>query len=112
MLIVRRLGDPRRAGARLSSTRAVASDAALASIGLLSFAAVAQIAPAFLGGLVWRRGTARGAIGGHVGRARSSGLYLLLLPSLERQGALADSSRNGPLGVAWLRPAALTGFRA
>ena len=39
----------------------------------LSFAAVAQIAPAFLGGLVWRRGTARGAVGGHGRRARSSG---------------------------------------
>src|SRR5262249_22232476 len=33
----------------------------LASIGLLSFAAVAQLAPAFFGGLIWRHGTARGA---------------------------------------------------
>ena len=32
-------------------------DAQLASIGLLSFAAVAQFAPAFFGGLFWRRGT-------------------------------------------------------
>ncbi|HXE24252.1 MAG TPA: hybrid sensor histidine kinase/response regulator, partial [Roseiarcus sp.] len=32
-------------------------EAGLVSIGLLSFAAVAQIAPAFLGGLLWRRGT-------------------------------------------------------
>ena len=39
-------------------------EAALASIGLLSFAAIAQIGPAFLGGLVWRRGTARGAVAG------------------------------------------------
>ena len=30
------------------------SEAALATIGLLSFAAITQIAPAFLGGLVWR----------------------------------------------------------
>ena len=30
------------------------------SIGLLSFAAVAQLAPVFFGGLVWRRATARG----------------------------------------------------
>src|ERR1700710_2389524 len=36
----------------------------LAAIGLLSFAAIAQFAPAFFGGLVWRRATARGAIGG------------------------------------------------
>src|SRR5947209_2793159 len=31
-----------------------AGDAQLASIGLLSFAAVAQLAPAFFGGLIWR----------------------------------------------------------
>src|SRR6201995_1954166 len=36
----------------------------LASIGLLSFAALAQLAPAFFGGLLWRGATARGAIGG------------------------------------------------
>ena len=41
----------------------------LASIGLMSFAAIAQFAPAFIGGLVWRRANARGAAlgmcGGH-----------------------------------------------
>jgi Na+/proline symporter len=36
----------------------------LVAIGLLSFAAIAQLAPAFFGGLLWRRATARGAIGG------------------------------------------------
>jgi Na+/proline symporter len=30
-------------------------EAQLASIGLLSFAAIAQLAPAFFGGLIWRR---------------------------------------------------------
>ena len=43
-----------------------AGDAALAAIGLLSFAAIAQIAPAFLGGLIWSRGTALGASAGLV----------------------------------------------
>src|SRR5579864_1846434 len=38
-----------------------AGDAQLAAIGLLSFAAVAQLAPAFFGGLIWRRGTSLGA---------------------------------------------------
>ena len=32
-----------------------AGDAQLAAIGLLSFAAIAQLAPAFFGGLIWRR---------------------------------------------------------
>src|SRR6201993_1434728 len=52
----------------------------LATIGLLSFAAIAQLAPAFFGGLVWRRGTARGAIGGMlVGFAMW--FYTLFMPS-------------------------------
>ncbi|NGO64657.1 hybrid sensor histidine kinase/response regulator [Rhizobium daejeonense] len=52
----------------------------LASIGLLAFAAIAQIAPSLFGGLLWRRANARGAIAG-----LSSGFfvwaYLLFLPS-------------------------------
>ena len=53
----------------------------LASIGLLSFSAIAQIAPAMFGGLLWRRANARGAIAG-----LASGFfvwaYLQFLPSL------------------------------
>src|SRR5215475_7590717 len=55
-----------------------AGEAQLASIGFLSFAAVAQLAPVFFGALFWRRGTALGAIAG-----MSSGIvvwaYTLLL---------------------------------
>src|ERR1700739_2228527 len=52
----------------------------LAAIGLLSFAAIAQLAPAFFGALLWRRATARGAIGGMlVGFAVWT--YTLFLPS-------------------------------
>lgn len=61
--------------------RAGDSETGLASIGLLAFAATAQIAPCMLGGLMWRRANARGAIAG-----MSLGLivwaYLLFLPSL------------------------------
>src|ERR1700704_3383646 len=42
----------------------MAGEAQLASIGLLSFAAVAQLAPAFFGGLIWRQATPRGALSG------------------------------------------------
>ena len=86
-----------------------ASDAALASIGLLSFAAIAQILPAFLGALFWRRGTARGASAGMI-VGSLIWLYVLLLPSLNAEGAIADLIARGPLGVAWLRPAALISF--
>src|SRR5207249_12224998 len=55
-------------------------NAQLAAIGLLSFAALAQLAPAFFGGLFWRRATARGAMAGMlVGIAVWS--YTLFLPS-------------------------------
>jgi Na+/proline symporter/signal transduction histidine kinase len=89
----------------------LATDAALASIGLLSFAALAQIAPAFLGGLIWRRGTARGAGAGMV-VGSLVWVYVLFLPSLEAEGALAHIMNAGPLGLAWLRPAALVSFSA
>jgi len=86
-----------------------ASNATLASIGLLSFAAIAQILPAFLGALFWRRGTATGAAAGMI--VGSLGwLYLLFLPSLSTEGALADLLSFGPLGVAWLRPQSLISF--
>ena len=84
----------------------MAGEAGLVSIGLLSFAAVAQIAPAFLGGLFWRRGTARGAIAGMTVGALAW-FYLLLLPSIRPEHALSDLLAHGPLAIAWLSPAAL-----
>ena len=41
-----------------------AGDSQLAAIGILAFAAIAQLAPAFFGGLIWRNATAGGAIAG------------------------------------------------
>src|SRR4249920_3002105 len=88
----------------------VAGDAQLASIGLLSFAAVAQLAPAFFGGLIWRRGSARGALAGMtVGILTWA--YTLLLPSLADAGIVGRSLlAQGPWGLALLRPEALIGF--
>jgi Na+/proline symporter/signal transduction histidine kinase len=57
------------------------SQSGLASIGLLAFAAIAQVAPALFGGLVWRRANARGArLGMSFGFLAWA--YLLFLPSL------------------------------
>lgn len=61
--------------------RAADINAGLASIGLLSFAAIAQLAPAFFGGLFWRQANARGAIAGLSGGIIVWG-YMLLVPSL------------------------------
>jgi Na+/proline symporter/signal transduction histidine kinase len=87
-----------------------AGEAALVSIGLLSFAATAQIAPAFFGGLVWRRGTALGAAAGlAIGIAVWA--YTLLMPSLVHPTSpWIDVVRLGPLGIAALRPEALFGL--
>jgi Na+/proline symporter/signal transduction histidine kinase len=81
----------------------------LAAIGLLSFAAIAQFAPAFFGGLIWRRATARGAIGGMlVGFA--VWFYTLFLPSfMDTNTAGILLLQEGPLGLHGLRPQALFG---
>ena len=85
-------------------------DAQLAAIGLLSFAAVAQLAPAFFGGLFWRQGTARGAIAGlTVGIL--AWFYTLLLPSAAGTGIVSPSVlADGPFGIWFLRPTALFGL--
>jgi Na+/proline symporter len=85
-------------------------DAQLAAIGLLSFAAVAQLAPAFFGGMFWRYGTARGAIAGMT-IGFIAWAYTLLLPSAAGSGILGVSVlTDGPWGIAMLRPQALFGL--
>lgn len=83
--------------------------AALASIGLLSFAAVAQFAPSFFGGLFWRRANARGALWG-MAAGFAMWFYTLLLPTLIGPGA--EFLQTGPFGTVWLRPQALFGIEA
>jgi Na+/proline symporter/signal transduction histidine kinase len=83
--------------------------AQLAAIGLLSFAAIAQLAPAFLGGLVWRRATARGAMGGMLA-GFAVWAYTLFLPSfLDGTTVGTMLLQHGPLGIAELKPQALFG---
>ncbi|MFZ9450104.1 MAG: histidine kinase, partial [Alphaproteobacteria bacterium] len=82
---------------------------ALVSIGLLSFAAVAQFAPTILGGMYWRGATRHGALGGLVG-GFAVWAYTLLLPAFARSGWIdAAFISEGPLGIAALRPYALFG---
>ena len=85
-------------------------DAQLAAIGLLSFAAAAQLAPAFFGGLFWRQGTARGAIAG-LTAGILTWFYTLLLPSAVGSGLVSPSVlTDGPFGIWFLRPTALFGL--
>jgi Na+/proline symporter/signal transduction histidine kinase len=79
----------------------------LASIGLVSFAAIAQFAPAFFGGLVWRKATARGAIAGIV-IGFAVWAYTLLLPWVIEADWLPRSVlTEGPFGLGFLSPQAL-----
>ena len=83
---------------------------ALVSIGLISFAAVAQFAPAILGGIFWKGGTRLGALWGlTAGFAVWS--YTLLLPALARSGWLPIGLLDdGPFGLELLRPLQLFGL--
>ncbi len=84
---------------------------ALVSIGLISFAAVAQFAPAMIGGMYWRGGTRPGALAGLAG-GFAVWLYTLLLPSFAKSGWLpGDFLQHGLFGLAELRPQELLGIR-
>lgn len=84
----------------------------LADIGLISFAAVAQLAPAALAGLFWVRANRAGALWG-MGLGFAVWGYTLVLPSLARAGHLpASLLTQGPLDLAWLAPERLLGLTA
>ncbi len=83
---------------------------ALGSIGTVSFAAVAQFAPAILGGLFWKGGTRRGVLVGLLA-GFAVWAYTLLLPIFADAGLLPSSFvRDGPLGIELLRPEHLFGL--
>lgn len=82
----------------------------LVQIGLISFAAVAQFAPAVLGGLYWKGATHAGAVAGLLAGIVMWG-YTLLLPSFSDSGWLARSLPfEGPYGIELLAPYALFGL--
>lgn len=87
--------------------RLIVDDRGLASIGLLSFSAAAQLAPAIIAGLYWRRGHKHGVL---VGLLAGYGLwaYCLLLPAVLPEDY--QLLTQGLFDVSWLRPQALFGF--
>jgi len=89
-----------------------AGDAALAAIGLLAFAAIAQIGPALLGGLYWTRANARGAIAGLVS-GLAAWAFTLLIPSFGPDNAFfGPLLRDGLFGISLLKPTAMFGIDA
>jgi Na+/proline symporter/nitrogen-specific signal transduction histidine kinase len=82
---------------------------ALAAIGLISFAGVAQFLPSMMGGIFWRGATRVGALCGLI-TGFTIWIYASLLPSFGADVVLSQSVFDfGPFGIHWLRPQALFG---
>lgn len=83
--------------------------AALAAIGLVAFAGIAQILPALVGGLYWRGATRPGAL---AGLSAGFGLWMftMLLPELGSGLLGGRVMEQGLFGFGWLRPHALFGI--
>ena len=90
--------------------RAAGEAYALVGIGLISFAAVAQFAPAVFGGMYWKQGRRTGAVAGLLG-GFIVWFYTLLLPSFARSGWIDKGFVDqGLWGVEALRAQALFGL--
>ncbi len=82
----------------------------LVEMGLLSFIAVAQCAPAILLGIYWRRGNRKGAYAG-ISAGFLLWFYTLIVPALVKEGVLMPSLlEDGPFGWTFLRPTAFLGL--
>lgn len=88
--------------------KGISSLEGLAPIGLLSFAAAAQFAPALFGALYWSRAHRLGVLFGLIA-GYSIWLYCLVFPALAPSHEMIE---QGLLGISWLRPQHLFGTEA
>jgi Na+/proline symporter/nitrogen-specific signal transduction histidine kinase len=90
--------------------RAAGEAYALVGIGLISFSAVAQFAPALFGGMYWKQATRAGALAGLLA-GFVVWLYTLLLPSFAKSGWIGNGFvEHGLFGIEWLKAQALFGL--
>ncbi len=83
---------------------------ALVNMGLISFMAAAQFAPAIIGGIYWKRANRQAATAG-LSLGFLLWFYTLLIPSFVRSGWLdSDILQNGLFGIELLRPLELFGL--
>lgn len=109
VLLVRRLAIVGILALGFAYYRISGGSAALAAIGLIAFAGMAQFLPALLGGIFWRGATKVGALAGLV-TGFVVWAYTLFLPSFGRGAVIAGKVFvSGPFGIEWLRPEALFG---
>jgi len=107
VLMIRRVAIVALAAMAYLYYRIIADAENLAATGLLSFAAVAQFAPAIVSALYWR-GASR--VGVYIGLLAGFGVwaYTLLFPAMTRAGWLSGQwMKDGPFGVGWLKPTEL-----
>lgn len=82
----------------------------LVNMGLISFSAAIQTAPALIGGLYWKKGARQGAIAG-LTCGFNFWLYTMMVPSFVYSGWLPESIlHEGPFGIWWLNPIELFGL--
>ncbi len=90
--------------------RLIGESYTLVTIGLVSFVAAAQFAPAILAGIYWRGASRLGAMTGLLAGFIVWG-YTLLLPGFARSGWIPDAFvADGLLGIEILKPYALFGL--
>ena len=110
VLLIRRIAILLLAVVAFAYHRHALGQQLLAQHGLLAFAAVAQFAPALIGGLYWRGASRAGAYAGVLTGA-VLWTWCLLLPALLQSEDHAPAwMLEGPLGQAWLRPESLFGL--
>lgn len=89
--------------------RLVAEQYSLVSIGLISFAAVAQFAPALIAALYWKKATRLGAFWG-IGTGFTAWLLIFIVPTLISTKLLSTNILTNSIGnMPWLNPSFLFG---
>lgn len=82
----------------------------IAAIGFLCLAAIGQLAPAALGGIIWKGGNRWGAVTGLM-LGGFLWFYCLVLPSLADAGIISTQLiSEGPWGISWLQPTSFFGL--
>lgn len=88
----------------------VAEKLSLVSIGLVSFVAVAQFAPAAIGGMYWKEASKSGALAGIIA-GFTVWFVTLVIPSMISSGLLPNSIMDeGLFGISLLKPFSLFGL--
>jgi signal transduction histidine kinase/Na+/proline symporter len=89
----------------------VAQHFTLVSIGMVSFAAVAQFAPAVIGGIYWKHSSQKGAMAG-ICTGFAIWFFTAVIPSMVSSGFIDISVvNNGLFGIGWLKPLSLFGMQ-